>query len=288
MRKKTGPVRPALLLFVAIMIGMALLTQAPAAHAKDVPAITTDICIGHRGARELAPQNTMASFQEALGRGYTSMECDLWYTLSGDILICHGESTKPYTKRNKMIWELSLKNRFKYPIKRGKKVKRHETQYIPSLDEVLKFASENDVRMFLHLKAGKTHFNRKALRKLNRAIKRYSFKEKPVVCTSDRFVMRKMTGYHWVKAFFCKKSGKINVRSDIKFAADKKCTYIFIPLRKKYKPKKPLIRYGHRKGLKIVYYNIRTRKKANKALRKGVDIIMTDRILFRQGDASSK
>jgi len=49
-----------------------------------------------------------------------------------------------------------------------------------------------------------------------------------------------------------------------------------------------LIRYGHRKGLKIVYYNIRTRKKANKALRKGVDIIMTDRILFRQGDASSK
>ena len=282
MKKIQGFVRAVLFLCINIMISMSLSVRTQAKIINNPGDFTADLFIGHRGARDLAPQNTMASFQEALKAGYTMMECDLWYTQSGDILICHQESIKSYTGHKKMIWELSLKNRMKYPIKRGKKVGKHPTQYMPSIDEVLQFASQNNVKMFLHLKKGKTCFKRKALRKLNQAMKKYSFKEKPVVCTSDKSVMHRMAGYDWIRAYVCTDPKKKSVRSAMDFASQNGCTYLFVPCRKKNKPTRPLIRYGHKKGLKMIYFDIRGNKKALRVFRKGVDYVMSDKILFKK------
>ena len=141
-----------------------------AKNVKNPKKASKKTCVGHRGAMDLAPQNTMASFQEAVKAGYSRIECDLWYTRSRDILVCHHESIQQYTGINKKIWELSLRNRKNYPIKHGKKIKKYPGLYFLSVDEVLAFASRNHVKLYLHLKTGGTTFTKKALRKLNRAI----------------------------------------------------------------------------------------------------------------------
>ena len=134
--------------------------------------------------------------------------------------------------------------------------------------------------MFLHLKSGETTFTRKALRKLNRAIKRYPLKKKPVVFTSNKTVLRKMAKYKWAKGFLCKKAGRKKVRDAIDYAADHGCRYLLASYRLKHKPTRPVVRYGHSKKLVMVYYGIRYMKRVRRVFRKGGDYIVTDKIFF--------
>ena len=44
---------------------------------------------GHRGARGLAPENTLAAFAEALSLGVTTLEMDLGVTKDGVVVVAH-------------------------------------------------------------------------------------------------------------------------------------------------------------------------------------------------------
>src|SRR6516165_9263120 len=44
---------------------------------------------GHRGARGLAPENTLPSFERAFDVGVTSVETDLHLTRDGAVVLCH-------------------------------------------------------------------------------------------------------------------------------------------------------------------------------------------------------
>ncbi len=280
MRKKER----VLISFAGLLFCLAFcLSLAFDAFAKNVAnpkPISPDTCVGHRGAMDLAPQNTRASFEQAVKAGYTMIECDLWYTRSRDILVCHQETIKPYTGVNKKIWELTLKSRMKYPIKRGKKTKKFPNMHIMSADEVLDFAAKNNVKLFLHLKTGETTFTKKALRKLNRAIKRHHPARKPVLVSSNKPVIKRLKAFRWERAYLCDATDKSELRQGMDFAARQGCQYLIAPYRKSKKPTRPLIRYGHHKGLKIAYF-VKTRKGANRVFRKGGDYVITDKTLFR-------
>ncbi len=48
------------------------------------------LIIGHRGARGLAPENTVASLQKAVACGVDAVECDVRVTRDGVAVLCHG------------------------------------------------------------------------------------------------------------------------------------------------------------------------------------------------------
>jgi glycerophosphoryl diester phosphodiesterase len=48
--------------------------------------------IGHRGAPDHAPENTLASFRRALADGADAVETDLWQTTDG-VFVCHHDAT---------------------------------------------------------------------------------------------------------------------------------------------------------------------------------------------------
>ena len=54
---------------------------------------------GHRGARGLAPENTLAAFQVALDLGVDTLECDLAITKDGVVVIHHDLRLNPDTTR---------------------------------------------------------------------------------------------------------------------------------------------------------------------------------------------
>ena len=63
-------------------------------RAARLPAIAFDLQ-GHRGARGLAPENTIASFSTALAIGVTTLELDVGMTRDGVVVVHHDERLNP-------------------------------------------------------------------------------------------------------------------------------------------------------------------------------------------------
>ncbi|HEY9854311.1 MAG TPA: glycerophosphodiester phosphodiesterase family protein, partial [Stenomitos sp.] len=47
------------------------------------------LVIGHRGAMAMAPENTLASFREAIAQGADGLECDVHLTRDGQVVVMH-------------------------------------------------------------------------------------------------------------------------------------------------------------------------------------------------------
>jgi glycerophosphoryl diester phosphodiesterase len=65
----------------AALLGLLLGASAHGAGAIDLQ--------GHRGARGLAPENTLAAFQVALAIGVTTLETDLALTADDVLVLTH-------------------------------------------------------------------------------------------------------------------------------------------------------------------------------------------------------
>ena len=55
--------------------------------------------IGHRGAKALAPENTLAAFRRALDVGVTTIETDVGVTRDGVVVIAHDRRLNPALTR---------------------------------------------------------------------------------------------------------------------------------------------------------------------------------------------
>src|ERR671939_1482007 len=72
----------------ALMLGLCLA----------VPAAAFDL-EGHRGARGLAPENTLPGFAKALAIGVSTLELDLGLTKDGVVVVHHDARLNPDTTR---------------------------------------------------------------------------------------------------------------------------------------------------------------------------------------------
>lgn len=73
------------------LLALTLLMTAGAGHALDLQ--------GHRGARGLLPENTLAGFERALALGVTTLEMDLALTADGHVVISHDPRLNPAITR---------------------------------------------------------------------------------------------------------------------------------------------------------------------------------------------
>jgi len=65
---------------------------------SDVPG-PAPLVIAHRGASAVAPENTAASFREALRLGAKAIECDVRATRDGELVLFHDESLERVARR---------------------------------------------------------------------------------------------------------------------------------------------------------------------------------------------
>jgi glycerophosphoryl diester phosphodiesterase len=59
-----------------------------------VPGYALDLQ-GHRGARGLAPENTLFAFATALSIGVTTLEIDLGVSRDGEVVVAHDPTLNP-------------------------------------------------------------------------------------------------------------------------------------------------------------------------------------------------
>jgi glycerophosphoryl diester phosphodiesterase len=81
--------KSAVALVASLAFGAVLASGAPS------PAPVSFDLQGHRGARGLAPENTMAAFRRALALGVTTLELDTGVTRDGVVVVGHDERLNP-------------------------------------------------------------------------------------------------------------------------------------------------------------------------------------------------
>ena len=134
------------------------------AHAFDLQ--------GHRGARGLAPENTIAAFERALGIGVTTLETDLAITRDGVIVISHDSALNPdvvrgpdgqwLAARGPAIHSLTVSEVRRYDVGRLNPASAYAKQFpdqrpadgqrFPTLTEVFGLGAGNDVRFDVETK----------------------------------------------------------------------------------------------------------------------------------------
>ncbi|MFX1606823.1 MAG: glycerophosphodiester phosphodiesterase [Promethearchaeota archaeon] len=91
------------------------------------------IVIAHKGASGYSPENTLASYQQALELGAHMIELDLRETLDGELVCIHDSNVESTTNGSGEVHELTYKEL--------QGLDAGEGTSIPLLDDVLEFAS---------------------------------------------------------------------------------------------------------------------------------------------------
>lgn len=113
--------------------------------------------IAHRGASGHAPENTMAAFRRAVELGARFIETDLQLTRDARIIAIHDFTLDRTTTGKGQVHLLSLDQIRALDAGAwfgGSKAKSFSGESVPTLEEILDFAKENDVIFYLEIKSG--------------------------------------------------------------------------------------------------------------------------------------
>ena len=157
----------------AVGSGIAVITAQAADKGKKkqtyyvyASALDRDDCrfIAHRGRCDKAPENSMAAFKLGFESGYDAIELDIWPTTDNEFVISHNESLESVTGYKVNVTDLTLAQATAYRIAAGEHVDEYQSEYIPSLNQVLELAQNYPTKnISIELK---TKFTQEQLTKL--------------------------------------------------------------------------------------------------------------------------
>jgi glycerophosphoryl diester phosphodiesterase len=99
---------------------------------------------GHRGAAELAPENTIAAFGTAIGHGVDAVEFDVRTTADDELVVVHDDSVDRTTDGTGRVDEMDLAEL--------RMLDAGDGQSVPTLAEVLDFLADEDVDLRIEFK----------------------------------------------------------------------------------------------------------------------------------------
>ena len=141
---------------VAFLISVVLCTiyidgfarGAYAIHAENIGNVAVT---AHRGASSMYPENTMSAFYGAKAQDATWIELDVEQSKDGVIFVCHDSNLKRTTGVNEDCWNMTYDE-----IKELNAAYYMDdylvSEYMPTLEEVVKFAKLNNTRLNIEIK----------------------------------------------------------------------------------------------------------------------------------------
>ena len=115
--------------------------------------------IAHRGASGHAPENTLAAFRLAVEMGAKFIETDLQATRDAWIVAMHDPTVNRTTNGRGRVSQLTLAELRALDAGTwfdGGSGRSYAGERVPALDEILAFANENDVSLYLELKTSES------------------------------------------------------------------------------------------------------------------------------------
>jgi glycerophosphoryl diester phosphodiesterase len=108
--------------------------------------------IGHRGASDEAPENTLASFRLAWKQEADAAETDVYLSKDGEIVVIHDANTKRVGSRNRKVADQTLAELKQLDVGRWKR-EQWAGERIPTLGELLSIIPKGK-RLFIEIKCG--------------------------------------------------------------------------------------------------------------------------------------
>ncbi len=242
------------------------------------------LLIGHRGFASQYPENTIEAFKGAISNDFNGIECDVWESNNGDIMVHHDSTIKRMCGVNKYIRKINSKNRKKYPIIKGSNIENYkEKPLIPTIEEVVKFAKENNCKLYIHIKAkpdkGYT-ISKAGIEKIINTVQSAGIKKNTVVFCRQKYL-----------SYFKKSKLKIGIipnaetrtqfDSSINWCKKNNVTTLVLfdggfDTFKKSGNGKSLVKACHKAGIKIGLYTTETKAQFNYLNEIGADFAFSD------------
>jgi len=129
----------------SMVAGLAFLIVILSAEAWAAPwRDDRPMTVGHRGTTMLADENTMAAFKAARDHGVDVVECDPRLTKDGVYVIMHDAHVARTTDGKGKVEDMTLEE--------IKKLETRSGHHVPTLREVLEFARQNNMGVYLDVK----------------------------------------------------------------------------------------------------------------------------------------
>lgn len=106
--------------------------------------------VGHRGARNLWPENSLSGFRNLLALPVEAVEFDVHPTKAGELLVMHDATLDRTSDRTGPVADLPAGERHSVRLKDA-------SEGIPTLDEVLEVYAASEIELHIELKADHNH-----------------------------------------------------------------------------------------------------------------------------------
>jgi glycerophosphoryl diester phosphodiesterase len=225
------------------------------------------LVIAHRGANNLAPENTLTAFELAIKLGAEFIEFDVRKTKDNELVINHDPGVIRTTHRFGLINHLTLKDVKSLTISKYEK--------IPTLKELLQ-ETKGKIQYMCEVKVNNISEGViKILSDFNviDSTILISFKHNELLKSQKKHPNLKYgaiipSGLGWIKDWFFKKSLILSLSEKNFFSVN-----AFFPL-----INKKFVNLAHEKGLKVFAWTITSRRKMKKMIRIGVDGILSNNV----------
>jgi len=219
----------------------------------------------HRGASASYPENTMAAFRGAYEEGAKWIELDVQQSKDGYIFVMHDDNFERTTGYDEDVWNMNMED-IKLLDAGYYMGKEFEGERIPTLEEVIQFAKENDIKLNIELKptGHETDFEKDVVE----LIEEYNFEKKCVLTSQKYSTLKEIKKEN-------KKIKTVYVMS-IAIGDMKRFEYADAFSVKYYFMNETLVSKVHNSGKDIYVWTVNTENSAYDMIDLGVDNIITD------------
>lgn len=177
------------------------------------------LIIGHRGFSSEYPENTIYAFDGAFENGFDGIECDVWESEYGTLMIHHDATTDRMTGKSEYIWKVNSQNRAEFPIISGANTEQFsdKTILIPTLTEALKAVKKQNGYFVLHIKLNDGYtLTDKGVKKILRLLDKYTGTSKTIIIGS-KTALKRFVGKGYELAVTMTLTNKQELKKNIKW-----------------------------------------------------------------------
>lgn len=159
MKTKKKKLLTALLVFilfvlsgVAVAFSHELFETLPVSLALSSHSDKAPLLVAHRGLSSLDPENTIPAFKAAAEYGFDGYEFDVHTTKDGKWVVIHDDTLDRTTDGEGNVEDFTFEEIRKLKIDSGNGIEKNEELIIPTLDEALETAKENNIIPVIEIK----------------------------------------------------------------------------------------------------------------------------------------
>ncbi|HWK79672.1 MAG TPA: glycerophosphodiester phosphodiesterase family protein [Thermomicrobiales bacterium] len=226
--------------------------------------------IGHRGARNEAPENTLAGFAHARALGLDAIELDLRQTRDGQIVVIHDATVDRTTNGEGSVADLTLAD-LRALDARSVHPAWPNPVTIPTLDEVLHWAGPTGMFLQIEIKADSLDRMAATIDEAVRQVTRWNMAGRVLFSSFDADAITWLRDRHpaWPRAYV----GGFHEPVDLEMAVGLGCEQIDVSLQH---GRQDVVAEAHARGLRVIGWQCNTPEHVAEALAWGIDGATSD------------